>query len=149
MADELKPIRRVVTGNDEQGRSGVLFDSAAPNVNPGAISRGTCMTDIWVYQSAPAIISGKRDDGNLPFHFEPPHQGGHLRVVQSTGKPPDYDQTKDPAYKALGPTRLRPDGVWDRGGQTCSARRCTNPPPWTTASCSKASARCCSTAATW
>jgi hypothetical protein len=48
MADELKPIRRVVTGNDDQGRSCVLFDSAAPNVNPGAINRGTCMTDIWV-----------------------------------------------------------------------------------------------------
>ena len=29
----------------------------------------------------------------------------------------DYDQSKDPAYKPLGPTRLRPDGVWDRGGQ--------------------------------
>ena len=117
MADELKPIRRVVTGNDEQGRSYVLFDSAAPNVNPGAISRGTCMTDIWVYQTAPAIISGRRDDGNLPFHFEPPRQGGHLRIVQSTGKPTDYDQAKDPGYKPLGPTRLRPDGVWDRGGQ--------------------------------
>ena len=59
------PIRRVVTGNDEHGRSCVLFDSAAPNVNPGAISRGTCMTDVWVYQTAPAIISGFRDDGNL------------------------------------------------------------------------------------
>jgi len=29
-----------------QGRSCVLFDSAAPNVNPGAISRSTCMTDM-------------------------------------------------------------------------------------------------------
>ena len=75
------------------------------------------MTDIWVYQTAPAIISGRRDDGNLPFHFEPPRQGGHLRIVQSTGKPTDYDQAKDPAYKPLGPTQLRPDGVWDRSGQ--------------------------------
>jgi hypothetical protein len=82
MANELKPIRRVVTGNDDQGRSGVLFDSAAPNVNPGAISRGTCMTDISVYKTAPAIIAGTRDDGNLPFHFEPPHEGGHLRIVE-------------------------------------------------------------------
>src|ERR1043165_9336334 len=113
MADELKPIRRVVTGNDEHGRSGVLFDSAAPNVNPGAISRGTCMTDIWVYQNAPAIISGSRDDGNLPFHCDPPPHGGHLRIVQSTGRPADYDQTKAPAYKPLEPARLRPDGVWD------------------------------------
>jgi hypothetical protein len=36
MALSLKPIRRVVTGNDAQGRSGVLFDGPAPNVNPGA-----------------------------------------------------------------------------------------------------------------
>jgi hypothetical protein len=115
--DEPKPIRRVVTGNDARGRSCVLFDSAAPNVNPGAISRGTCMTDLWVYQSAPAVISGTRDDGNLPFHFEPPQAGGHLRVVQSSAKPADYDPAKDPAFKSLGPTRLRPDGVWDRGGQ--------------------------------
>jgi hypothetical protein len=34
MTDAIKPIRRVVTGNDAQGRSRVLFDSAAPNVNP-------------------------------------------------------------------------------------------------------------------
>jgi naringenin degradation protein FdeH len=117
MADQPRPIRRVVTGNDEHGRSGVLFDSAAPNVNPGAISRGTCMTDIWVYKSSPAPISGTRDDGNLPFHFEPPGQGGHLRIVQSNGKPADYDPANDPAYKPPHPTRLRPDGVWDRGGQ--------------------------------
>jgi hypothetical protein len=114
---EPRPIRRVVTGHDAQGRSCVLFDSAAPNVNPGAISRGTCMTDLWVYQSAPANISGDRDDGNLPFHFEPPSAGGHLRIVQSSGKPNDYDRANDPAHKPLHPTRLRPDGVWDRGGQ--------------------------------
>jgi hypothetical protein len=115
LTSEPRPIRRVVTGNDEYGRSGVLFDSAAPNVNPGAISRGTCMTDVWVYQTAPAS-----DDGNLPFHFEPPAAGGHrghLRIVQSNVKPADYDAAKDPAFKPLGPTRLRPDGAWDRGGQ--------------------------------
>jgi hypothetical protein len=117
MADELKSIRRVVTGNDEQGRSCVLFDSSAPNVNPGAISRGTCMTDIWVYKSAPAIISGKRDDGHLPFHFEPPHEGGHLRIVQSTGKPADYDQAKDPHVAA------RPRQCGDEGGGRRGATR--------------------------
>ena len=72
MSDTPRPIRRVVTGNDAQGRSRVLFDSAAPNVNPGAVVRGTCMTDIWVFKHSPAPISGDRDDGDLPFHFEPP-----------------------------------------------------------------------------
>ena len=117
MAQEPKPIRRVVTGNDAQGRSRVLFDSTAPNVNPGAIVRGTCMTDIWVYQHSPAPISGDRDDGNLPFHFEPPAAGGHLRIVQSPGKPRGYDPVRDPAAVPLHPPRRRADGVWERGGQ--------------------------------
>src|SRR5262249_32728827 len=102
--------------NDAQGRSRVLFDSAAPNVNPGAIVRGTCMTDIWVYQHSPAPISGDRDDGNLPFHFEPPAAGGHLRIVQSPGKPCGYDPAHDPVAVPPHPPRRRADGVWDRGG---------------------------------
>jgi mannose-6-phosphate isomerase-like protein (cupin superfamily) len=113
----VKPIRRVVTGNDEHGRSRVLFDSAAPNVNPGAISKGTAMTDVWVYKTAPAPISGTRDDGNLPFHFEPPAEGGHLRIVQSSGKPADYDPATDSAAVALHEPKMRADGVWTRGGQ--------------------------------
>ena len=117
MTDTPKPIRRVVTGNDAQGRSCVLFDSAAPNVNPGAIVRGTCMTDVWVYKQSPAPISGDRDDGNLPFHFEPPATGGHLRIVQSPAKPHGYDPALDPHAVPLHPPRRRPDGVWDRGGQ--------------------------------
>src|SRR6202030_3992406 len=96
MTSEANPIRRVVTGHDAQGRSCVLFDSAAPNVNPGAVSRGTCMTDVWVYQSSHAVISGERDDGNLPFRFEPPAAGVHLRIVQSPAKPAGYDPAKDP-----------------------------------------------------
>ena len=95
MSNRIKPIRRVVTGNDAQGRSCVLWDSDAPNVNPGAIRPGTCMTDVWVYQQCPAPISGDRDDGKLPFSFEPPEAGGHLRIVQSPGKPAGYEPRED------------------------------------------------------
>jgi mannose-6-phosphate isomerase-like protein (cupin superfamily) len=117
MTDAIRPIRRVVTGNDAAGRSRVLFDSAAPNVNPGAIVRGTCMTDIWVYQTSPAPIFGNRDDGKLPFHFEPPAAGGHLRIVQSPGRPAGYDPAQDRAAVPMHEPRRRPDGVLDRGGQ--------------------------------
>ena len=117
MTAAIKPIRRVVTGNDAQGRSRVLFDSAAPNVNPGAVSRGTCMTDVWVYHGSPAIISGERDDGNLPFHFEPPAAGGHLRIVQSPARPADYDLARDPNAVPIHEPRRRADGVMVRGGQ--------------------------------
>jgi len=129
MADELKPIRRVVTGNDDQGRSCVLFDSAAPNVNPGAISRGTCMTDIWVYKTAPAIISGGRDDGNLPFHFEPPHEGGHLRIVQSTGKPAITTNPRTQLISLLVRRDCAPTASGIAVDRIYSARRCTNRPP--------------------
>ena len=122
MAGGLKPVRRVVTGNDEHGRSRVLFDGAAPNVNPRAVSPGAGMTDVWVFEDCPAGISGERDDGNLPFNFEPPARGGHLRIVQSTAPPPGYDPAQDPAAVPVHAPRQRPGGTWDRGGQNaCSS----------------------------
>jgi mannose-6-phosphate isomerase-like protein (cupin superfamily) len=117
MAEKLRPIRRVVTGNDERGRSRVIFDGPAPNVNPGAVSPSAGMTDIWVFHECPAPISGERDDGALPFHFEPPERGGHLRIVQSAGRPANYDPAKDAAAVALHAPTQRPGGTWDRGGQ--------------------------------
>jgi hypothetical protein len=120
---EIKPIRRVVTGNDAQGRSRVLFDSAAPNVKASPFQQGTSMTDIWVFDTCPAVISGERDDGNLPFHFEPPRNGGHLRIVQSAAKPKDYDPAQDPNIKPEHPPRKTEGGTWERGGQNLFTTR--------------------------
>ena len=117
MTLSLKPIRRVVTGNDAQGRSRVLFDGPAPNVNPGAVTPSAGMTDLWVFPQCPAPISGSHDDGNLPFHFEPPPGGGHLRIVQSAGRPAGYDPARDASAVPLHEPRRRPGGTWDRGGQ--------------------------------
>src|SRR5258706_7268771 len=110
MKESLRPIRRVVTGNDAHGRSRVLFDGAAPNVNPGAVSPSAGMTDVWVFHSCPAIISGERDDGNLPFHFEPPETGGHLRIVQSAGRPQNYDPFRDSTAVAIHAPKPKPGG---------------------------------------
>jgi len=123
MTDSIKPVRRVVTGNDAQGRSCVLYDSAAPNVNANAFKRGTAMTDVWVFDTCPAIISGTRDDGNLPFHFEPPRTGGHLRIVQSDAKPPDYDPANDRFLVPEHPPRQTEGGTWERGGQSLYTTR--------------------------
>jgi mannose-6-phosphate isomerase-like protein (cupin superfamily) len=112
----MKPIRRVVTGNDAQGRSKVLWDSAAPNANPRPDGLAG-MTDVWVYPGCPVDLSVERDDGAHPFHFEPPHQGGHLRIVHSTGKPADYDAAKDPQAVAPHPPKAGPGGTMYRGGQ--------------------------------
>jgi hypothetical protein len=118
MINGMKPVRRVVTGNDAQGRSRVLYDGPAPNVNPRSDNPRAGMTDLWVYKEAPAPLSGERDDGALPYHFEPPAAGGHLRIVQSTKPPADYDRAKDPAYVPFHPPKVRDDGVLVRGGQS-------------------------------
>jgi hypothetical protein len=115
---KMRPVRRVVTGNDNLGRSGVLFDSDAPNVNIGTVAASAGMTDVWVYHQTPAPVSGERDDGNLPFAFDPPAKGGHLRIVQSAGKPADYRADLDTTAVPLHEAQLRPNGhTWDRGGQ--------------------------------
>jgi hypothetical protein len=123
MNNGIKPIRRVVTGNDAQGRSRVLFDSAAPNVNANAFKKGTGMTDIWVFDRCPATISGARDDGNLPFHFEPPAAGGHLRIVQSDPKPADYDPARDQFLVPEHPPKKTAGGTWERGRQNLYTTR--------------------------
>ena len=123
MAQGIKPIRRVVTGNDAQGRSKVLDDSAALNVNANAFKKGTGMTDIWLFDQCPAPISGERDDGDIPFHFEPPETGGRLRVVQSEPKPADYDAAKDTFITAEHPPRRTEGGTWERGRQNLYTTR--------------------------
>lgn len=118
MINQMKPVRRVVTGHDTQGRSCVLYDGPAPNTVPRPENPRAGMTDLWVYQQSPAPLSGERDDGALPYHFEPPAAGGHLRIVQSTKPAPGYDQTKDPSYVPFHEPRVRDDGVLVRGGQS-------------------------------
>ena len=114
----MRPIRRIVTGNDALGLSGVVFDSDAPNVNVGTVAASAGMTDIWVYHQTPATVDGNRDDGKLPFSFDPPAKGGHLRIVQSASKPNNYSPELDKSAVPLHEPRLRANGhTWDRGGQ--------------------------------
>jgi hypothetical protein len=123
MAEGIKPIRRVVTGVDAQGRSCVLYDGPAPGVRPNAFKKGTGMTEIWMFERSPAPISGDRDDGSIPFHFEPPEFGARLRVVQSDPKPADYDPAKDTFITPEHPPRRTEGGTWERGRQNLYTTR--------------------------
>ena len=114
----VKKIRRVVTGNDQQGNSKVLWDSDAPNVNVGKIAASASMTDLWVFHSCPADLSSEIDNGNLEFSFDPPSHGGHFRIVQSAAKPKDYDPNNDftavPIKEAF---QRKNSHTMDKGGQ--------------------------------
>jgi len=117
MSTGMKPIRRVVTGNDERGRSMIAWDGPAPNVH-----KSTALTnawvDFWVWHRTPAPLSGG-DDGNLSYDFPGPRSGGHLRAVHGPGRPADYDPAKDAKLKPFHAPVERPAGkTWDRGGRS-------------------------------
>ena len=72
----LPPIRRVVTGNDAQGRSKIVWDGPAPNSHESSPGSGRGHTDIWVWEETPLPINGAGDDGNLKYVFAGPPGGG-------------------------------------------------------------------------
>jgi quercetin dioxygenase-like cupin family protein len=112
----LKPIRRVVTGNDEHGKSRVVWDGPAPSRHPVAAGPGRGHVDLWVWNDSPAQLSGRNDDGNLPYDFPGPPRGGHLRVVQGSGRPGNYDPNDDPHIVPPHAPKEVPTGRrWDRG----------------------------------
>ncbi len=115
--DGLKPIRRVVTGNDAAGRSRVTWDGPAPSVHPMWKGNYRGHTDLWVWDESPIPLTGS-DDGNRPYHFPGAQGGGHLRVVESEGRPSDYDASTDPyVVPAHPPKEVATGRRWDRGGK--------------------------------
>ena len=123
MASSLKPHRRVVTGNDDRGRSKVVWDGPAPNAHESSMGSGRGHTDLWVWNDTPPSLSTKSDEGNNPYEFPCPPNGGHLRVVQGRSRPADYDVGKDPDVIAPHAPKARHEGarVWDRGGNSLSS----------------------------
>ena len=114
---ELRPIRRIVTGNDERGRSKVLWDGPAPNVHQASMGSGRGHTNLWVWNDPLPSLRNEADAGSLAYDFPGPAAGGHLRVVQSVGRPPHYDAAKDPDVVPEHAPKLRPPSrTWDRGG---------------------------------
>jgi quercetin dioxygenase-like cupin family protein len=113
----LKPIRRVVTGNDERGKSKVVWDGPAPGTHEASMGAGRGHIDFWVWNKSPAPLSGASDDGNLSYDFPGPPKGGHWRVVQGVGRRRDYDPANDKLIVPGHEPQEHPLGRrWDRGG---------------------------------
>jgi uncharacterized cupin superfamily protein len=105
----LTPIRRVVTGNDEQGKSTVVWDGPSPGTHETHF-KGRGHTDFWVWRETPAPLDGKEDAGTWDDEFPNPVGGGHQRVVHWLAKAAESPPNEP--YKA-------PEShgrTWDRGG---------------------------------
>jgi quercetin dioxygenase-like cupin family protein len=113
----LTPIRRVVTGNDAQGRSKVIWDGPSPGVHeaqlPGVQHKsieGRGHTDFWVWRETPAPLDGAEDAGTWNDEFPNPIGGGHLRVVHWLAK--TAESPPNEPYCAP----VEHGRTWDRGG---------------------------------
>jgi uncharacterized cupin superfamily protein len=107
--DGIRALRRVVAGNDAQGRSGIRYDSAAPNYFPRPT--GTCFYELWTLDEVPTGLAGTGDAGaaGRPFMHSPPARGAHWRITHSPAKrievTSEADQAKLDAENATGGTQ--------------------------------------------
>jgi mannose-6-phosphate isomerase-like protein (cupin superfamily) len=86
MAEQAKPVRRIVTINDENDRSKAIADGLSPDVHTDPARPGFASTRIWVTDRTPARIQGVRETLQIPHTLEPPPGGSVCRVVTF---PPD------------------------------------------------------------
>ena len=117
MAEGLKPIRRVVTGNDERGRSKVVWDGPAPNAHPVSMGWG---------EATPTFGSGMKPRPRFPetAMMETCLTISRARPTADTcassslrGVQPITTRRRIPGVVPVHAPKLRPPGrTWDRGG---------------------------------
>jgi hypothetical protein len=84
----VKPVRRIVTGHDAEGRSIFFEDGPAPSVFRPSHSPNVGLTNLWLVDALPADADGP-DLTSQPFRLEPPAQGNVVRIVEF---PPDRER---------------------------------------------------------
>ena len=80
------PVRRIVTIDDEEGKSLAVSDGPSPDIRGDPSRPGFCSERIWVSDASPVRIGDYRDAVLGPHAIEPPPGGSVCRVVTF---PPD------------------------------------------------------------
>ncbi|MEO6092562.1 MAG: cupin domain-containing protein [Novosphingobium sp.] len=89
---EAKPVRRVVTGHDPQGRAIIQDDGAVPRVQRIGGEIGPLFHEVWNTRSTPAPIdAGSGEPPEQGIVLAPPSNGTRIRVLDI---PPEGDGIK-------------------------------------------------------
>ncbi len=80
MADAMKPVRRIVTGHDEDGKAIVVLDGPAGNQRARK-ETGIVSTLLWVTEESPVDVASNVDRADRESPVAPPPRGSILRVV--------------------------------------------------------------------
>src|SRR5262245_21894540 len=86
MNAEMKPVRRIITIDDEEGKSVAIADGPSPDVRTDPARPGFSSARIWVANSSPVRIGAFRDTVSSSHSIEPPPGGSVCPVVTF---PPD------------------------------------------------------------
>jgi mannose-6-phosphate isomerase-like protein (cupin superfamily) len=86
MREQTKPVRRIVTIDDEQGKSLAIADGAPPDLRRDSARPGFVSVGIWMTDSSPVRIGDYREPNLAQHGIEPPRGGSLCRVVAF---PPD------------------------------------------------------------
>jgi hypothetical protein len=84
-----RPVRRIVTGHRADGRSVIVSDDAAPNVQVVPGTPGLAGTVLWVADESPADVFRQHETApaSRQLAIEPPRGGNILRIAEF---PPDH-----------------------------------------------------------
>jgi hypothetical protein len=83
-----RPVRRVVTGHNADGKSTFVIDADCPHVfrrAPGS----AIVTELWETSGAPADNRGDGDAADHPYRLPPPKNGSSFRIIEY---PPDKER---------------------------------------------------------
>jgi hypothetical protein len=96
---DILPIRRVVTGHDDHGRSRIILDEVSPHMTPFMGIPGFAVIDLWRNTTTPAEIAVARDPCSHPLEIAPPTGGAVFRTTQfppeRTWRPADAGASAD------------------------------------------------------
>lgn len=104
-----RPVRRIVTENDDNGRSRVRIDAIAQATHGG-------LTDLWITDTIPAGISGEEGIAARPVRLEPPPNGTLVRFFEIKPEsaerhltPAQREASRAEAFAAIGAAHARID----------------------------------------
>ena len=83
---QIRPVRRIVTGHDAQGRATVISDAPCPHIRTSPARGGVAYTNIWQTSRMPVPIHGATDPVTDAMNLEPPPNGSNLRLSSSSRK---------------------------------------------------------------
>ena len=110
----LQPVRRIITGHDEHGRSIILSDSISNHTRPSPVYPNRGLTDLWRAFESPADNTGDQDNANVEVVLTPPNNGSVFRFFQippddsGEGKTPEELQAAaDATFASMGAAHNR------------------------------------------